>query len=126
MAEIRAATTEKVTEMITVHAGLLAQQSISSGVHASRPAAGTANKYYFSTDAGIWARDNGSSWDEVSGLSEAYIEGMIDALIATHTGDPIAHHDNVNDHNNALDHSNASDHPAPTYDSDSKEIVFQI
>lgn len=126
MAEIRAATTEKVTEMIQAHADLLAQHGITAGVHASRPSAGTVNRFYFSTDSGIWARDNGSSWDEVSGLSEAYIDGMIDALIATHAGVPDAHHDNSLDHSNALDHDNSEDHTAPTYDSENKEIVFQI
>lgn len=114
MPEIRAAITEKVTDMIQAHADLLAQHGISAGLHASRPAAGTVDRLYFSTDAGIWARDNGSSWDEVSGLSEAYIQGMIDASITTHAGVADAHHDN------------SEDHPAPTYDSENKEIVFQI
>ena len=65
MAEIRVATTIKVTEMIQAHADLLEQHGISAGLHASRPAAGIAKRYYFSTDQSIWARDNGSGWDEL-------------------------------------------------------------
>ena len=83
MLEIKAATTEKVTDMIQAHADLLEQHGISAGLHASRPAAGNVGAYYLSTDQGIWARDNGTDWDEVSGLTEAYIQGMIDASITT-------------------------------------------
>lgn len=108
MAEIRVATTEKVTEMIQAHADLLEQHGISAGLHASRPAAGNAGVYYLSIDAGIWARDNGTTWDEVSGLSEVYIQGLIDASITTHEANADAHH------------------TAPTYDPVNKEVVFQI
>lgn len=81
--EYRVPSTTKVTGMIQAHADLLAQHGISAGVEASRPAAGTADRYYFCTDTNKWCRDNGSSWDEVSGLSEAYIQGLIDTSVAT-------------------------------------------
>jgi len=135
MAEIRAATTEKVTEMIQAHADLLEQHGISAGLHASRPAAGTEGNYYFSTDSGIWARDNGTSWDEVSGLSEAYIQGLIDTSIGTHAGVADAHHAKYTDGEaqsvadaQIATHAGNPDahHTAPTYDSENKEIVFQI
>lgn len=81
--EYRAATTVKVNELIQAHADLLAQHGISAGLHASRPAAGTVDRFYFSTDTKAWARDNGTSWDEnVAGFSEAYIQGMIDTSVA--------------------------------------------
>lgn len=114
MAEHRSPTTTKVTGMIQAHADLLEQHGISAGLDASRPATGTEGNYYFSTDAGKWSRDNGTSWDEVSGLSEAYIQGLIDTSISTHSGVADAHH------------SNADDHPAPTYDGGTDEVVFQI
>lgn len=121
MAEIRVPTTTKVTEMIQVHADLLEQHGISAGLHASRPAAGTAGRYYLSTDSGIWARDNGTGWDEVSGLSEAYIQGLIDTAIGTHAGVSDAHHSRYTDAE-----AIAAVHPAPTYDSGNKEVIFQI
>lgn len=83
MTEHRAPATTKVIAMIQAHADLLQQHGITAGLHASRPAAGTVGRFYLSTDAGIWAFDNGSSWDEVSGLSEAYIQGLIDTSVAT-------------------------------------------
>jgi len=121
MTEYRSPTTEKVIEMIQAHADLLEQHGISAGVHASRPVAGTVGNYYFSTDTGIWARDNGTDWDEVSGLSEAYIQGLIDDSISAHAGVPDAHHARYTDAE-----AIAAVHPAPTYDSENKEIVFQI
>ena len=114
MAEYRVPTTTKVNALIQTHADLLEQHGISAGVNASRPVASTVGKYYFSTDNGIWARDNGTSWDEVTGLTEAYIQGLIDTSITTHTAIAIAHH------------SNADDHTAPTYDGGTDEVVFQI
>lgn len=114
MAEHRVPTTTKVTGMIQAHTDLLEQHGISAGLDASRPSAGTEGNYYFSTDAGKWSRDNGTSWDEVSGLSEAYIQGLIDDSITTHAGNATAHHDNSNDH------------AAPTYDPAEDEVVFQI
>ena len=130
MTEHRAPTTTKVTGMIQAHADLLEQHGISAGVHASRPAAGTAGNYYFSIDQGIWARDNGSTWDECEGLSEVYIQGLIDTSISTHAGLPDAHHDAFDqaDHDALANphHDNSNDHPAPTYDGGTDEIVFQI
>lgn len=142
MAEYRVPTTTKVEGMISTHAALLAQHGITGGLAASRPAAGTADKYYFSTDTGVWARDNGSSWDEVSGLSQATIEALIaddsnlsveaQAVIAVGPADVDA---NLSaeaqaaisaSHSNAQDHSNADDHPAPTFDGGTDEVVFQI
>ena len=83
MPEARFPTTTKVTGMIQTHADLLAQHGISAGLHASRPAAGTVNRFYFSTDTKTWSYDNGTTWDEnVAGLSEAYIQGLIDTEIA--------------------------------------------
>lgn len=93
MAEYRVPTTTKVTEMIQAHADLLEQHGISAGLLASRPAAGTVGRYYFSTDTKVWARDNGSTWDELTGgLGEAYIQGLIDTSISTHAGVVDAHH----------------------------------
>lgn len=130
MVEHRLPTTTKVTAMIQAHADLLEQHGISAGLHASRPAAGTVGRYYLSTDAGIWAYDNGSSWDEVSGLSEAYIQGLIDTSIATHAGLPDEHHAAfVQADHDALPnphHDNSEDHTAPTYDGGTDEVVFQI
>lgn len=114
MAERRVPTTTKVTGMIQAHADLLAQHGISGGLASARPAPGTEDNYYFSMDTGVWARDNGATWDEVSGLSEVYIQGLIDASIATHASVVDAHHDP------------SDDHPAPTYDAGQDEVVFQI
>lgn len=98
MTEYRVPTTTKVTGMIAAHADLLEQHGISAGLHASRPAAGTVARYYFSTDTGVWARDNGSTWDElISGLTEAYIQGLIDSSINTHAGVADAHHARYSD-----------------------------
>ncbi|MBA7575791.1 hypothetical protein ES708_17627 [subsurface metagenome] len=93
MAEYRVPTTTKVTEMIQAHADLLEQHGISAGLESARPAAGAAGRYYFSTDTKVWARDNGTSWDVTSqGLSEAYIQSLIDASISAHAGVADAHH----------------------------------
>lgn len=93
MAEYRVPTTIKVTEMIQAHADLLEQHGISAGLHASRPAAGIVGRYYFSTDTKVWARDNGTAWDELTeGLSESYIQGLIDTSVSTHAGIVDAHH----------------------------------
>jgi len=108
MSEYRVPTTTKVNELIAAHADVLETHGISGGVDASRPSAGNAGAYYFSTDVGKWSRDNGTSWDECEGLSESYIQGLIDTSISTHAGDPDAHH------------------TAPTYDAGNKEVVFQI
>lgn len=110
MPERRVPTTTKVATLISENAALLEQHGISGGLDAERPAAGNAGAYYFSTDAGKWSRDNGTSWDEVSGggLSEAYIQGLIDDSITAHAGNADAHH------------------AAPTYDPVEDEIVFDI
>lgn len=121
MAEYRVPTTTKVTGLIQAHADLLEQHGILAGLHASRPAAGTAGNYYFSTDSAIWARDNGASWDEVSGLSEAYIQSLIDASITTHAGITAAHHAKYTDAE-----AIAAAGTAETYDSGTDEVVFQI
>jgi len=135
MAEYRVPTTTKVQGLIATHADVLETHGISGGLHASRPTAGTAGKYYFSTDQGVWARDNGTSWDECEGLSEAYIQSLIDASITTHTGNASAHHtkytdaeaQSVADTQIATHTGNANaHHTAPTYDSPNEEIVFQI
>ena len=114
MAEYRVPSTTKVEGLISTHADVLETHGISGGLDASRPAAGNAGAYYFSTDVGKWARDNGTSWDECEGLSEVYIQGSIDASITTHAGVADAHHDN------------SEDHTAPTYDGVNDEVVFQI
>jgi len=121
MAEYRVPTTTKVEGLISTHAAVLETHGISGGVDASRPAAGNAGAYYFSTDAGIWARDNGTTWDECEGLSESYIQGLIDASITTHAGDTDPHGDRA-----YTDTLIAAIHPAPTYDSPNEEVVFQI
>ncbi|MBA7571936.1 hypothetical protein ES708_13706 [subsurface metagenome] len=135
MPEIRAATTIKVTEMIQAHADLLEQHGISAGLHAERPEPGTVGSYYLSTDEGIWARDNGTSWDEVFGFTEEYIQGAIDASITAHAGDPNAHHTKYTDAEAEAvastliaTHTANPDahHAAPTYDEGTKEIIFQI
>lgn len=130
MTERRVPTTTKVAAMIAAHTDLFEEHGISAGLHASRPAAGNEGAYYLSTDAGIWARDNGSSWDEVSGLSEVYIQGLIDDSITTHEGIASAHHTAFTQTNHdALPnphHDNSEDHPAPTYDGGTDEVVFQI
>jgi hypothetical protein len=109
MAEYRVPTTTKVGEMIQAHAALLEQHGISGGPAANRPAAGTEGRYYFSIDTKTWSRDNGTSWDEVTGgLDEAAVQALIDASISTHASNPDAHH------------------PAPTYDAVNEEVVFQI
>ena len=108
MAEIRVATTSKVNTLISEHADVLEVHGISGGLEASRPAAGTEGNYYFCTDTGKWCRDNGADWDEVSGLTEVYIQSLIDASITTHEGNADAHH------------------VAPTYDGGTDEVVFEI
>lgn len=108
MAEYRVPSTTKVTGMIQAHADLLEQHGITSGLEASRPVAGTVGNYYFCTDSSKWCRDNGVSWDEVSGLSEVYIQGLINTSISTHAGNTDAHH------------------VAPTYDGVNDEVVFNI
>ena len=124
MPEYRLPTTEKVGELIQAHTDLLEQHGISGGLGSARPASGTAGRYYFSTDAGVWARDNGVSWDECEGLSEFYIQGLIDASIASHAGIPDAHHTAFTQ----SDHDGLPNphHPAPTYDAGNKEVVFEI
>lgn len=42
---------------------------IGRGVAASRPAAGTEGRLYYSTDTGVLERDNGASWDSVEGTT---------------------------------------------------------
>ena len=121
MAEYRVPTTTKVNALIQAHADLLEQHGISAGLAADRPAAGIVGRYYFSTDAGIWARDNGTSWDEVSGLSEAYIQSLIDASIDTHTAIVDAHHTRYTD-----TEAMAVAGTAEVYDEVNDEIVFQI
>ena len=124
MAEYRVPTTEKVGELIQAHADLLEQHGIAAGLDGARPAPGTTGRYYFSIDAGKWSRDNGVSWDEVSGLSEVYILGLIDASIGLHADDPDAHHTAFTQ----SDHDGLPNphHPAPTYDAGNKEVVFEI
>ncbi len=81
--EHRTPSTTLVTEMIQAHADLLAQHGISGGLASARPAAGTVGRFYFATDTKAWSRDNGTTWDEnTPGLSEAYIQGLIDTSIA--------------------------------------------
>ncbi len=81
--EARFPITSKVAGMIQAHADLLGQHGISAGLLSARPAPGTAGRFYFSTDPPYaWSRDNGTSWDECKGLSEAYIQGLIDASVA--------------------------------------------
>ena len=130
MAEYRVPSTTKVEGMISTHADVLETHGISGGLHVSRPAAGTAGKYYFSTDSGIWARDNGATWDECEGLSEVYIQGLIDASITTHAAFESAHHTafDQTDHDALANphHDNSDDHTAPTYDGVNDEVVFQI
>ncbi len=93
MSEIRVTTTTKVTEMIQAHAATLEQHGISGGLASARPTAGTVGRYYFSTDTKVWARDNGTTWDELTeGLSESYIQGLINTSISTHAEDVDAHH----------------------------------
>ena len=121
MAEYRVPTTTKVTGMIQTHADLLAQHGITAGLAASRPAAGTADKYYFSTDTSVWSRDNGTTWDEVSGLSESYIQGLIDTSITTHAGIVDAHHTKYTDAEAVTAAGTAE-----TYDGGTDEVVFQI
>jgi len=155
MAEIRVATTTKVAALIAANALLLEQHGVSGGLHASRPAASAAGNFYFSTDTGVWARDNGATWDEVSGLSEAYIDAMIDALIATHASATATHgctevadvsdiavDANLSSAAQAVVTAGACDtdgnlsaaaqaaitasHTAPTYDGVNDEVVFEI
>ena len=121
MPEYRVPSTTKVTGMITTHAAVLETHGISGGLNSARPAAGTEGRYYFSTDTGVWARDNGATWDEVSGLSEAYIQGLINASITSHAGEADAHHARYTDAEAV-----SAVHPAPTYDGGTDEIVFQI
>ena len=136
MAEYRVPSTTKVGVMIAAHTDLLEEHGISGGLDASRPAAGNVGAYYFSTDAGKWSRDNGATWDEVSGLSEVYIQGLIDASITTHAALTATH--------GATDIADVSDiavdtnlsataqaaitasHTAPTYDGGTDEVVFTI
>lgn len=136
MAEYRIPTTTKVAELISTHAAVLETHGISGGLHSARPAAGTAGRYYFSTDSGKWSRDNGVSWDEVSGLSEVYIQGLIDASISTHAADTSTHgaadiadvSDIAVDANlsTAAQAAITASHAKPTYDAVNDEIVFQI
>lgn len=92
MTERRFPTTTKVTGMIQVHADLLAQHGISAGLESARPAAGTANKYYFSTDTKTWARDNGTTWDEALGFTETEVQNLIDTSIGDHAAVEDVHH----------------------------------
>lgn len=67
--ERRSPTTAQVQDMIAAaigaHAALMGQHGIHGGLHASRPAAGAVNEFYFSIDKGKWARGNGTGWDEL-------------------------------------------------------------
>ena len=121
MTEYRVPSTTKVGVMIAAHTDLLEEHGVSGGLHASRPAAGTEGNYYFSIDSGIWSRDNGTTWDEVSGLSEVYIQGLIDASITTHSGAVDPHGDRA-----YTDSEISALHAAPTYDGVNDEVVFQI
>ena len=130
MAEIRVATTTKVATLISANALLLEQHGVSGGLHASRPAASAAGNYYFSTDTGVWARDNGATWDEVSGLTEVYIQG----LIATDSNLSVAAQAVITagacdvDENLSAEAQAAitASHTAPTYDDVNDEVVFEI
>ena len=84
MEEHRVPTTTKVVGLIAAHTDLLEQHGISGGLAADRPEPGAEGCYYFSTDTGVWARDNGVSWDEVFGFTGEYIQGLIDTSIGTH------------------------------------------
>ncbi len=130
MTEYRVPSTTKVAGMISAHADVLETHGISGGLDSARPAAGTEGKYYFSTDVGKWSRDNGATWDECEGLSEAYIQGLIDTSISTHAALPDEHHTAFvqADHDSLPNahHDNSADHTAPTYDGGTDEIVFQI
>ena len=137
--EYRVPTTTKVAALIAAHAALLEQHGISSGLAAARPAAGTAGRYYFSTDSKVWSRDNGSTWDDVSGLSESYIQSLIDASITIHAALTTGVHgvgagtiakvsDIAVDGNlSAAAQAAVSErHSAPTYDAVNQEVVFEI
>ncbi|MBA7486820.1 hypothetical protein ES707_22381 [subsurface metagenome] len=135
MPEYRVPSTTKVAGMIQAHADLMAQHGISAGLHADRPEAGTADRYYFSTDTLVWSRDNGTSWDEVMGFTEAYLQGMIDTSITAHAGVEDAHHARYTDAEaeaaaSTLIATHAGDpdahHAAPAYDPAEDEVIFQI
>ncbi|GAJ09173.1 unnamed protein product [marine sediment metagenome] len=121
MTEHRVPTTTKVEGLIAAHTDLLEQHGISGGLAADRPEPGAEGCYYFSTDTGVWARDNGVSWDEVFGFTEEYIQALIDTSLSTHTSNEAAHHSRYTD-----DEAVAAVHPAPAYDSEEDEVVFTI
>lgn len=136
MAEYRVPTTTKVNGLISTHAAVLETHGISGGLAASRPLASAAGKYYFCTDTFKWCRDNGTSWVEVSGLSESYIQGLIDASVSTHAADTSTHGVAVvagiadiavnANLSSAAQAAITNSHAAPTYDSPNGEVVFQI
>jgi len=112
MAEYRIPTTSKVEALIAAHSNALEKHGVSAGLHASRPAAGTAGRYYFSTDTKTWSRDNGTTWDElVTGLSESEVLALI------------ADDENLSE---AAQDAIAKRHAAPVYDAEEDELVFTI
>ncbi|MBA7568166.1 hypothetical protein ES708_09887 [subsurface metagenome] len=135
MAEYRVPTTTKVAALIQEHADQLEQHGISGGLHAERPVEATLGLFYFSTDTGVWARANGTDWDEVFGFTEGFIQGLIDTAIGLHAGDEDAHHARYTDAEAAavaaaqiLTHAEDANahHAAPTYDEPNEEVVFEI
>lgn len=85
---------------------VLGTDVIIAGVAASRPAAGTAGRLYFSTDTFVLERDTGAAWVKVG----ASAHGGLDSVTASqhHTAFVQADHDALaNPH-----HSNANDHAA--------------
>ena len=59
---------------------------IQTGTIAGRPAAGTVGRYYHATDTDEWFRDNGTSWDLISGRSvENESQGTTAAPLASGT-----------------------------------------
>lgn len=49
---------------------------IGRGLAASRPAAGTEGRIYYSTDTGVLERDNGSSWESIGGSGAGQVSTL--------------------------------------------------
>ncbi len=135
MAEYRVPTTTKVAALIQEHADQLEQHGISGGLHAERPAEAILGLFYFSTDTGVWARGNGTDWDEVFGFTEEFIQGLVDTSLAAHAGIEDAHHARYTDAEAEAIASTLiathvtnpdAHHAAPTYDEPNEEVVFEI
>lgn len=72
----------KVSDLMATYGGL---RDFGIGTLAQRPAAGTANRFWWATDNDLLYYDNGASWDTINAEPEAHAIGG-----ASHTADTLA------------------------------------